>query len=92
MRYRHLPALIVAGLSIACSSRAAAGPDFGYVYTAATEEAGYRVAYSFLNGRIVSGMNRYRLPRLNMTARQRRSRSHIIAQSAGSPELTGELR
>ena len=40
MRYRHLPALIVAGLSIACSSRAAAAPDFGYVYTATTEEAG----------------------------------------------------
>jgi hypothetical protein len=37
---RLLPALIVAGLSIAASSPALAGPDFGYVYTADTEEAG----------------------------------------------------
>ena len=53
--------------------------------TAATEEAGYRVAYSFLNGRIVSGMNRYRLPRLNMTARQGRSRlAYHLARPARS--------
>jgi hypothetical protein len=38
---RYLPALMVAGAAIAAGSPAnAAGPDFGYVYTAETEEAG----------------------------------------------------
>src|SRR3954451_8481414 len=36
----YFPALVAAGLAIGWSSRASAGPDFGYVYTAGTEEAG----------------------------------------------------
>jgi peptidoglycan/xylan/chitin deacetylase (PgdA/CDA1 family) len=33
---------------------------------AATAAAGYRAGFTFLNGRITSGIDRYRLPRLNM--------------------------
>ncbi|HEX2063500.1 MAG TPA: polysaccharide deacetylase family protein, partial [Acidimicrobiales bacterium] len=33
---------------------------------AAVADAGYRAGYSFLNGRITAGMDRFRLPRLNM--------------------------
>jgi|NGEPerStandDraft_6_1074524.scaffolds.fasta_scaffold06291_4 peptidoglycan/xylan/chitin deacetylase (PgdA/CDA1 family) len=42
---------------------------FGHFDPATREaviEAGYDVAYSFLNGRIVPGLDPYRLPRLNM--------------------------
>ena len=34
---------------------------------AAVAEAGYRAGFTFLNGRITPGLDRYRLPRLNMT-------------------------
>lgn len=40
----------------------------------ATVEAGYRAAYSFLNGRLVAGLDRYKLPRLNMFAGQTKAR------------------
>lgn len=37
---RILPAVVAAGLTTLCAGRASAAPDFGYVYTAATEEKG----------------------------------------------------
>lgn len=37
---RFLPAVVAAGLATLCAGRASAGTDFGYVYTAATEEKG----------------------------------------------------
>ena len=41
---------------------------------AVTTETGYRAAFSFLNGRIVAGMDEYQLPRLNMISEQGRLR------------------
>src|SRR5436853_7596182 len=37
---RILPAVVAAGFAVLCASRASAGPDFGYVYTAGVEEPG----------------------------------------------------
>jgi hypothetical protein len=37
---RIMAAVVAAGLGVACSGPAIAAPDFGYVYTTATEEAG----------------------------------------------------
>jgi len=37
----------------------------------AVADAGYQAAYTFVNGRITHDLDRYRLPRLNMSARQR---------------------
>jgi len=52
---------------------------------AAVEEAGYEAAYSFLNGRVIKGMDRFRLPRLNMWPGQRRLRlAYHLARSPGS--------
>lgn len=52
---------------------------------AAVEEAGYAAAYSFLNGRVVEGLDRFRLPRLSMWSGQGRLRlAYHLARSAGS--------
>lgn len=52
---------------------------------AAVQEAGYRAAYSFLNGRIVAGLDAYRLPRLNMWSDQGRARlAYHLARPARS--------
>jgi len=40
----------------------------------AVADAGYRAGYSFLNGRITPGLDRFRLPRLNMWSGQGRAR------------------
>lgn len=49
------------------------------------EGAGYNAAYSFLNGRITEGLDRFRLPRLNMWSGQGRLRlAYHLARSAGS--------
>jgi len=40
----------------------------------AVADAGYRAGYSFLNGRITPGLDRFRLPRLNMWSGQGRTR------------------
>lgn len=62
----------------------------------AVADAGYRAAYSFLNGRVVPGLDLYRLPRLNMWPGQRRFRlAYHLARPAASwpdtqvPEASG---
>lgn len=40
MLLRHVPAFVTAAVAIACTAPARADADFGYVYTADTEEAG----------------------------------------------------
>jgi peptidoglycan/xylan/chitin deacetylase (PgdA/CDA1 family) len=54
----------------------------------AVTEAGYVAGYSFLNGRITSGLDRYRLPRLNMTPDQTRGRLayHLARPPSSWPE------
>jgi peptidoglycan/xylan/chitin deacetylase (PgdA/CDA1 family) len=53
----------------------------------AVAAAGYRAGYSFLNGRITAGLDRYRLPRLNMWSGQGRSRLayHLARPPASWP-------
>jgi peptidoglycan/xylan/chitin deacetylase (PgdA/CDA1 family) len=52
---------------------------------AVVAESGYRAGYSFLNGRVTIGLDRYRLPRLNMWAGQTRSRlAYHLARPASS--------
>jgi peptidoglycan/xylan/chitin deacetylase (PgdA/CDA1 family) len=55
---------------------------------AAVEAAGYRAAYTFLNGRVTAGLDPYRLPRLNMTAQQRplRFAYHLARLPASWPD------
>ena len=51
----------------------------------AATDAGYRAAFSFLNGRITGGLDRYRLPRLNMWSGQGRARlAYHLARSPAS--------
>ena len=59
----------------------------GNVLTA-VREAGYRAGYSFLNGRILPGMDPYKLPRLNMTSDQGLGRLayHLARSSASWPD------
>jgi peptidoglycan/xylan/chitin deacetylase (PgdA/CDA1 family) len=52
---------------------------------AVVAESGYRAGYSFLNGRITAGLDRYRLPRLNMWPGQTRARlAYHLARPASS--------
>lgn len=49
------------------------------------KEAGYRCAYTFLNGRVTPEMDLFRLPRLNMWSGQSRARlAYHLARSAAS--------
>jgi len=49
------------------------------------DAAGYRAAFTFLNGRIVPGLDRLRLPRLNMWAGQNHGRlAYHLARSVTS--------
>jgi peptidoglycan/xylan/chitin deacetylase (PgdA/CDA1 family) len=49
------------------------------------EEAGYRAAFTFRNGRITSELDRYRLPRLNMTGDRGLARfAYHVARPPGS--------
>ncbi len=59
---------------------------------AAVASSGYRAAYTFLNGRITPGLDRYRLPRLNMTEDQHRLRFayHLARPPASWPETQVE--
>jgi peptidoglycan/xylan/chitin deacetylase (PgdA/CDA1 family) len=61
---------------------------FGYFdrrVRAAAEAAGYRAAFTFLSGRIVPGLDRYRLPRFPMSSRHRPSRlAYQLARPASS--------
>lgn len=51
----------------------------------ATAAAGYRAAFSFLPGRIVAGLDRFRLPRFPMWSRHRRARlAYQLARPASS--------
>ncbi len=54
----------------------------------AVAEAGYRAGYSFLNGRLTAGLDRYRLPRLNMWSGQGRARLayHLARPPASWPD------
>lgn len=56
----------------------------------AVEEAGYRAAFTFLNGRIELGLDRYRLPRLNMWRGQHRIR--FAYNLARSPSSWGDVQ
>ena len=49
----------------------------------AVVDAGYRAGYSFLNGRVTAGLDRFRLPRLNMWSGQGRLR---LAYHLARPE------
>lgn len=68
------------------------GATFAYPYghhdprvREAVEGAGYLAAFSFLNGRVTQGLDRFMLPRLNMHAGQSRTRlAYHLARSAGS--------
>lgn len=52
---------------------------------AAVDEAGYQAAFTFLNGRVQAGLDRLRLPRLNMWQGQSRARlAYHLARSAES--------
>ena len=52
---------------------------------ATVETAGYRGGFTFLNGRVVNGLDRLLLPRLNMRSGQRRWRlAYHLARSASS--------
>ncbi len=51
----------------------------------AVEEAGYRASFTFLNGRVETGLDRLRLPRLTMGAHQSAARlTYHLARSAAS--------
>jgi peptidoglycan/xylan/chitin deacetylase (PgdA/CDA1 family) len=50
------------------------GGHFDGCVVKAVQDAGYRAGFSFLNGRIVRGMDAFRLPRLNMWSGQHRWR------------------
>jgi peptidoglycan/xylan/chitin deacetylase (PgdA/CDA1 family) len=51
----------------------------------AAEAAGYRAAFMFIAGRIVPGLDPFRLPRLPMWSRHRRSRlAYLLARPASS--------
>lgn len=54
--------------------------------------AGYRAGFSFLNGRITAGLDRYRLPRLTMWSGQGRSRLayHLSRPPASWPDTQPE--
>ena len=58
-----------------------------------TAAAGYRGAFTFLNGRITSGLDRFMLPRLTMSHRQDRPRlAYQIARPAWSwPDPQGDV-
>jgi peptidoglycan/xylan/chitin deacetylase (PgdA/CDA1 family) len=47
-------------------------------------EAGYRAAFSFLNGRVVPGLERFRLPRMTMWKQSRPRLAYHLARPAGS--------
>jgi peptidoglycan/xylan/chitin deacetylase (PgdA/CDA1 family) len=55
---------------------------------AAAAAAGYDAAFTFLNGRVVPGVDRYRLPRLTMDARHSRPRFiyHLFRPSDAWPD------
>jgi peptidoglycan/xylan/chitin deacetylase (PgdA/CDA1 family) len=51
----------------------------------AVAESGYRAAFTFLNGRVTPGIDRYRIPRLNMWKGQGRMRfAYHLARPASS--------
>jgi peptidoglycan/xylan/chitin deacetylase (PgdA/CDA1 family) len=61
----------------------------------ASEQNGYRAGFSFLNGRVRSGDDRFRYPRLNMWAGQGRLRlAYHVARPGGSwpPTQVREVR
>ena len=60
LNIRYLPAFLVAGLAITRGTPVqAAGPDFGYVYTAETEEAGETEAELWVTDRRGKGEGHY---------------------------------
>ncbi len=69
----------------------------------AVSAAGYSAAFTFLNGRVETGLDRYRLPRLTMGAHQSSARlayhlarppgswpDHQLDRVAGGPALSGD--
>jgi peptidoglycan/xylan/chitin deacetylase (PgdA/CDA1 family) len=56
----------------------------------ATREAGYRAAFSFQDGRIIRGLDPYRIPRLGMSAKYTKLRlAHVLSRPTHwwSPQL-----
>ncbi|MDP9020793.1 MAG: hypothetical protein M3N25_08325, partial [Actinomycetota bacterium] len=53
---------------------------------------GYRAGYSFLNGRITAGLDRYRLPRITMGRGQGRPRLayHLVRSSRSWPDTQSD--
>ena len=58
----------------------------------AAADAGYVAGFSFLNGRITAGLDRYRLPRLNMWRGQGRARLayHLARPASSWPDTQAE--